>query len=292
MGRDEAAAAAGIGRPLAAYHLDKLVELGLLTASYQRPPGRGGPGPAVRPRSTVRSGREFAVTVPPREYELAARLLAQAVESDRGGASRAALHDAAQQFGAELGRRSRARRYRRAGTRQAVESALREHGFEPWHDEDGTVRLRNCPFHQLAARHPDVVCGMNLSLIEGLVAGLGASGMRPALDPGRGAAASSSAPAPARQPAKRGGRSLMTQELILDSAERRRGCRSRSPAGRTVPSGPAGDGRAESTWKRHSGPPRSSWPPWGSTSTVKVCARRRPGWPAPTPSCLTRSRFG
>src|ERR1700722_1101090 len=44
VGRDEAAAAAGIGRALAVYHLDKLVEADLLTASYQRPAGRGGPG--------------------------------------------------------------------------------------------------------------------------------------------------------------------------------------------------------------------------------------------------------
>ena len=107
VGRDAAAAAAGIGGPLAAYHLDKLVGLGLLSASYQRPAGRGGPGP--RPAKVyARSGNEFAVTVPPREYELAARLLAVAVESDRGAASRAALHDAARQFGAGLGERSRA----------------------------------------------------------------------------------------------------------------------------------------------------------------------------------------
>src|SRR5258707_11987840 len=185
VGRAEAAAAAGIGRPLAAYHLDRLVELGLLTASYQRPRGRGGPGAGRPAKMYARSGREFAVTVPPREYELAARLLAQAVESDRGGASRAALDDAARQFGAELGRRSVASDAQ-GGARQAMDMALREHGFEPCQDEDGTVWLRNCPFHQLAARHPGLVCGMNLALIEGLVAGLGAGGVIPALDPGPG----------------------------------------------------------------------------------------------------------
>jgi predicted ArsR family transcriptional regulator len=185
-GRDEAAAAVGIGRPLAAYHLDKLVELGLLTASYQRAHGQGGPGAGRPAKVYIRSGREFAVTVPPREYELAARLLAQAVESDRGGASRAALHDAARQFGAELGRRSRPGGAGEPAARQALESVLREHGFEPWHDEEGTIRLRNCPFHQLAARHPELVCGMNLELIKGLVADLGADGMRAALDPGPG----------------------------------------------------------------------------------------------------------
>ncbi len=181
-GRDEAAAAAGIGRPLAAYHLDKLVELGLLTASYQRPPGRGGARGGRPAKLYIRSGNEFAVTVPPREYELAARLLAQAIESDFGGASRGALYDAAQQFGAELGWRSRAS-CASSGTRQAIEDVLRTHGFEPWHDDDGIVRLRNCPFHRLAAGHPRLVCGMNLALIEGLIAGLGTGGMYPVLDP-------------------------------------------------------------------------------------------------------------
>ena len=185
VGRDEAAAAAGIGRPLAAYHLDRLVELGLLTASYQRPAGRAGPGAGRPAKMYARSGREFTVTVPPREYELAARLLAQAVESDRGGQTQAALHDAARQFGAGLGKRSRASGAR-GNARQAVQSTLAGHGFEPWQDQDGAIRLRNCPFHQLAAQHPGIVCGMNLALIGGLVAGLGAAGMVPALDPGPG----------------------------------------------------------------------------------------------------------
>ena len=77
--RDEAAAAVGIGRALAVYHLDKLVESGLLTASYQRPLGRGGPGAGRPAKVYSRSRGEFVVTVPLREYQLAARLLVQAV---------------------------------------------------------------------------------------------------------------------------------------------------------------------------------------------------------------------
>jgi predicted ArsR family transcriptional regulator len=184
VGRDQAAAAAGISRSLAAYHLDKLVSLGLLTTSYRRPAGQGGPGAGRPAKVYARSGSEFTVAVPPREYELAARLLAVAVESDGGGASRAALHDAAQQFGADLGRRCRAAAAPGLeGARRAAEDALREHGFEPWQDEDGTVRLRNCPFHRLATQHAEIVCGMNLTLIQGLVAGLGAGELHPALDP-------------------------------------------------------------------------------------------------------------
>jgi len=205
VGRDEAAAAIGIGRALAAYHLDKLVGLGLLTASYQRAAGRTGPGAGRPAKIYTRSGREFSVTVPPRDYELAAHLLASAVESDRGGLCREALRDAAREFGADLGRHCLAGLTRSDGARQSVEiaqslsspsptqgspsalriieSALRDHGFEPCRDDDGTVLLRNCPFHQLASQHPDVVCGMSLALIEGLVAALGASGGRAALDP-------------------------------------------------------------------------------------------------------------
>jgi len=183
VGRDEAAAAVGIGRALAVYHLDKLVESGLLTASYRRPPGRSGPGAGRPAKVYARSGGEFTVTVPPREYELAARLLVRAVASDRSGRSRDALHAAAQQLGAELGRRCWPGGARGEGLQQALETALSEHGFEPWQDDGGTVRLRNCPFRRLAELQPDVVCGMNLALIEGLVAGLRAGGLNPMPDP-------------------------------------------------------------------------------------------------------------
>ena len=176
VGRDEAAAAAGVGRALAVYHLDKLVEAGLLTASYQRPPGRGGPGAGRPAKLYTRSDREFAVTIPPREYELAAHLLVEAVESDPSGHSRAALLDAARRLGAELGSRF-------PGGDAGLEQALAAHGYEPRHGDHDVIRLRNCPFHQLAEQHRDVVCGMNLGLIEGILTGLEMDGLRPSLDP-------------------------------------------------------------------------------------------------------------
>jgi predicted ArsR family transcriptional regulator len=177
VGRDEAAATAGVGRALAVYHLDKLVEVGLLTASYQRPPGRSGPGAGRPSKLYARSDREFAVTVPPREYELAARLLVQAVESDPSGRSRVALLDAARRLGSELGGRFH------GDAEDDLVGTLAGQGYEPRRGEDGVIRLRNCPFHQLAEHHRDIVCGMNLGLIEGIAAGLGAAGMRPVLDP-------------------------------------------------------------------------------------------------------------
>lgn len=176
-GRDEVAAATGYGRPLAAYHLDKLTELGLLTASYRRPAGRGGPGAGRPAKVYARSAREFCVTVPPREYELAAKLLTDAVASEPTGAAMTELDRSARRAGAEL-----------AGSvpAQDVREILAAHGFEPCQDEAGVVRLRNCPFHQLAARHPGIVCAMNLALLQGVLAGTGATGLRATLDPGPG----------------------------------------------------------------------------------------------------------
>ena len=182
VGRDEAAGALGIGRPLAAYHLDKLVDLGLLTASYQRPKGRRGPGAGRPAKLYARSSREFSVSIPPREYKLAARLLAQAVNDDVSGAARATLGHAAHQLGVDLGRSSRG-----VGDQSHdAETALAHHGFEPMRDLDGNVSLANCPFHKLAGQYPEVVCGMNLALIGGLIDGLGLDGLRPVLEPQAG----------------------------------------------------------------------------------------------------------
>ena len=183
IGRDEAASAAGIGRPLAAYHLDKLVELGLLTASYQRPAGRVGPGAGRPAKVYARSRREFAVSVPPREYELAARLLAAAVDADTGGASRLMLLDAAREFGTELGAEIGLPGDAKPGAVPAVKAVLRQYGYEPRTGEDGLVELHNCPFHRLVASHQDLVCGMNLALIQGLMSAIDAPGVRPSLDP-------------------------------------------------------------------------------------------------------------
>jgi predicted ArsR family transcriptional regulator len=126
----------------------------------------------------ARSDREFAVTVPPREYELAARLLVQAVEADPSDRSRAVLAEAARRLGTELGSA-----FRPSPADRDVKGVLTQQGYEPCGGADGVIRLRNCPFHQLTEQHREVVCGMNLALVEGLVEGLGAGGLRPVLDP-------------------------------------------------------------------------------------------------------------
>jgi predicted ArsR family transcriptional regulator len=187
VGRDQAARAVGIGRPLAAFHLDRLVEEGLLEASYRRLGGRSGPG-AGRPSKLYRRAPvEVSISLPQREYELAARLLARAVAASPDDEPRAALDQAARQLGETIGHEARevcGRRPSRRRIREAALATLRDRGFEPYDDQEGAVRLRNCPFHALAAEQPQLVCGMNLALVRGMIHGLGEeAGGEVVLDP-------------------------------------------------------------------------------------------------------------
>jgi predicted ArsR family transcriptional regulator len=189
VGREQAAAAAGIGRTLAAYHLDKLVEQGLLTASYRRPEGRAGPGAGRPAKLYARADTEIAVSMPPREYEFAAGLLAEAAEQDATGAASERLREVAERAGRVAGAalpRSR-----------SIEAALRERGYEPFRDEDGVLRARNCPFQRLAAEHRDLVCGMNVAFVRGLVEGLDRTGIEVRLDPQPGRCCVTVVPRPA-----------------------------------------------------------------------------------------------
>jgi predicted ArsR family transcriptional regulator len=174
VGRDEAARAVGVQRGLAAFHLDKLVEAGLLeVAAVRRVSGRSGPGAGRPAKLYRRAAVDHQVSVPERTYGLAAELLAEAV--DEAGAE-PALHAGARRAGARAGRQEP------AGA-DLVE-VLARRGYEPW--RDGTVlRLGNCPFRDVAAGFPAVVCGMNLALLEGLLEGLGADATA-VLDPAPG----------------------------------------------------------------------------------------------------------
>jgi predicted ArsR family transcriptional regulator len=178
VSRDDAASAVGIGRTLAAYHLDRLARGGLLTVAYERRSGRTGPGAGRPAKLYTRAQSEIAVSVPPRDYHLAARLLADAAAADAGGDTRRALSVAAERLGNELASE--------AAPAPALEPLLRERGYEPFRDEDGVVYLRNCPFHAVAQAHPEVVCQMNLALLRGLVAGLDATEVAATLEPQSG----------------------------------------------------------------------------------------------------------
>jgi predicted ArsR family transcriptional regulator len=81
VSREEAAEHAGISRKLAAFHLDKLVDRGLLTYSYARPPGRGGRGAGRSAKYYEPSSREIDVTIPERRYDLLGSVFLRALRS-------------------------------------------------------------------------------------------------------------------------------------------------------------------------------------------------------------------
>ncbi len=157
VSRDQAAEAVSVSRPVAAYHLDRLADDGLLEVEFRRLTGRQGPGAGRPAKLYQRSSHSYQVTIPPRRYELAARILLEAV----GGRDSSAgdLEVAARRFGRALGG-------------NGLDEALRGTGYEPV-VEDGEVRFRNCPFHALREQDRRTTCGLNLALVEGIIAGAG-----------------------------------------------------------------------------------------------------------------------
>jgi predicted ArsR family transcriptional regulator len=177
VSRDGAAEALDLARSVAAFHLDKLVDAGLADVRFERLTGRSGPGAGRTAKVYRRSDNEIGVSLPERRYDLAGGLLAEAVErsSDEGVPVATALRRAAAEMGRHIGEAARVpagRRSGRAKRREALVGALEQHGYEP-HLRGGEIVLTNCPFHALAEEHRDLVCGMNLELLSGVIDGAG-----------------------------------------------------------------------------------------------------------------------
>lgn len=183
--REEVAAGVVVSRNLAAFHLERLLDAGLLIADYARPPGRSGPGAGRPAKRYVPSSAEIVLEIPTRRYALAGQLLARAIEE---GGSTGSARDAAMRIAAEEGLRlgqDFAHRGQSGDVAAAVD-LLSELGFEPLIDDSEGVVLANCPFHALADAAPELVCGMNEALIQGLVDGLGVDDVEALLAPGDG----------------------------------------------------------------------------------------------------------
>ncbi|MFE3291597.1 helix-turn-helix transcriptional regulator [Rhodococcus sp. NPDC059234] len=180
VSRDDAAEALGMARQTAAFHLDKLAEEGLLAVGFARRSGRTGPGAGRPSKLYRRSDREVVVQLPERSYELAGQLLAQAIDdSERTGEPpRVTLGRRARDLGRAVGTES--------GPGDAEFLATLERcGYEPC-IEGADIALVNCPFHSLAEGHTEMICGMNLELIDGLIDGTGSGGRVARLAPADG----------------------------------------------------------------------------------------------------------
>lgn len=177
VSREEAARKVGISAKLAAFHLDKLIDEGLLQAHYARLPGRGGPGAGRSSKLYEPTERSFDVSLPPKAYDFVGKILLDALRDKRADESpEEAVRRVGRDAGEDMGRTCGGRRGRR------IDKTLTELGFEPRPDGD-RVLLANCPFHALAQSDPGLVCGLNEAFVAGVIQGTGETTKRAVLDP-------------------------------------------------------------------------------------------------------------
>lgn len=178
VSRDQASDGVGVARHTAKFHLDRLVEEGLLDTDFKRLSGRRGPGAGRPSKLYKRSARQVSVTLPERRYDLAGHLMAQAIDDsvhlDIPVVD--ALRAAAADLGAMLGDQAREQAGARPNRERLVAATcetLAAHGYEPRRQGD-TISLANCPFDALARDHTELVCGMNLALLDAVATRVGA----------------------------------------------------------------------------------------------------------------------
>ena len=184
--REEAAAAVGISRKLAAFHLDKLVAAGLLRTDYPHPRGVRRVGRA--PKVYVPVDADVRMSIPERQHDVLATILIDAVLSERAGetAPHAVLR-AARDRGEAVGAAERENsRPGRLGAERALtlsEGLLSRQGYEPDRVSPTRICLRNCPFHPVSRQFPELVCGLNHSFLTGFLTGLNAPTVHAVLQP-------------------------------------------------------------------------------------------------------------
>jgi predicted ArsR family transcriptional regulator len=190
VSRDQAASAVGVPVHTAKFHLDRLAEEGLLEVEYRRLSGRRGPGAGRPTKLYRRSEHEVAVSLPPRQYDLAAGVMAAAIEANvhDGTPLQDALRESALAAGRELAGIDV--QHSSKEPLAAVCDVLAEHGYEPRTEPDDEseqrVVMANCPFHWLSRSHTELVCGLNADLITGLTQTVGRGVVSARLEPAPG----------------------------------------------------------------------------------------------------------
>ena len=190
VSKDDAAAALGVARSVAAFHLERLVADGLLTTEFRRLSGRQGPGAGRPAKLYRRAEREMSVSLPARHYDLAAALLAAAVNEAMQSKTPVGktLTRIAAARGHELGERARRDAGTRPSRRTLISAALRvlaEQGYEP-RQHGNEIVLANCPFHALVDEQRDLVCGMNRDFLGGMADAMGEDVLAARLAPSDG----------------------------------------------------------------------------------------------------------
>lgn len=186
VGRKQASEAVGTPQHTAKFHLDRLVEEGLLTVEYRRLTGKTGPGAGRPSKLYRRSDAQIEVSLPGRQYDLMGGILAAAIEQHDSPEMQRALDTVAHAAGVSVGEAHRtATPEPQASALVEIADALADEDFEPV-VEPTAVRLRNCPFDHLAKDHTQLVCGVNQNFVQGVVDGLGCGFAHARLEPEAG----------------------------------------------------------------------------------------------------------
>ena len=186
VGRKQAAEAAGIPQHTAKFHLDRLVDEGLLSVEYRRLSGKTGPGAGRPSKLYRRSDAHIEVSLPGRQYDLMGGILAAAIEQNSSPEMQQALDTVAHSAGVGVGTAKRTATPEPKGDALTeIADALEAEDFEPV-IEPGAVRLRNCPFDHLAQDHTELVCGVNQQFVQGVVDGLRCGCAHASLEPEAG----------------------------------------------------------------------------------------------------------
>jgi predicted ArsR family transcriptional regulator len=180
VSREQAAEACGLPLHSVKFHLDRLVDEGLLEVEFRRLSGRSGPGAGRPSKLYRRSDRQVTVSLPERRYDLAGEVLAAAI--DRSLTEDVSVREAVATAAEAEGRRIAASGGGEGSDLERTTDVLAGHGYEP-RTSDGEICLANCPFDSLAREHTELVCGMNLSLVTGLLDELGCHSLEAVLDP-------------------------------------------------------------------------------------------------------------
>ncbi len=179
VGREQAATALGIAMHNAVFHLDRLVAQGLLEVEYRRLSGKTGPGAGRPSKLYRRAADEFSVSLPPRRYDLVGDILAAAVaRAEDGVPLDQAVRECARHEGLSA---AQARDLDQGGALENLAKILGDQGFEP-QVQDDEMLLANCPFHALAQKHTELVCGLNQAYVQGAADGL-ATDLAASLEP-------------------------------------------------------------------------------------------------------------
>lgn len=174
--KDEVAAAIGIDRRLAGFHLDKLVEQGFLEADFRRAADRaGGPGAGRPPKRYRLADAEVLLALPERHYELLAALLLEAATRTDAGTPQEVLERVGYDFGYEVGRAEAAagRTGPGATAAEALQDVVRllsRYGFAARAQGADSLRACACPFEELAFDDPERICGLDRAIWSGMLA--------------------------------------------------------------------------------------------------------------------------